>query len=303
MSSLADLGNLKGRRAVVVGGGGGIGRAVTLALVGEGVTVAVADKNAAALEETAGSVAAAGVRIVSAVADVRDSSQLSAFYDLVDMEFPSLDILINVAGGVRRRPFMETTSEQRDEDIRLNYGYVLDSIQRAVPIMRRGARGGSIVNFTTIEAQRGAAGFSVYAGAKAALRNFTRALAVELGHERIRVNCIAPDSTPSAGNRNALAAETIAELERLPAEVHAAGVRMAIPMEEAVPEQQLANAALFLASDLSAYITGASLPVDGGTSASLGFVNWPFGDGPLPIPLAGTYRRLFADGQNGRDGE
>ncbi len=78
----------------------------------------------------------------------------------------------------------------------MNYGYVIDSVRRAVPLIRSGGTGGSIINFTTIEAHRGAATYAVYAGAKAATTNFSRAMALELGADRIRVNPIAPDANP-----------------------------------------------------------------------------------------------------------
>ena len=116
---------------------------------------------------------------------------------------------MNVVGGVRQQPFDASTRENWEHDIHRNFGYVLESISAALPYLRRGETGGSIVNFTTIEAHRGAAGFAVYAGAKAGLTNFSRALALELGPERIRVNLIAPDTTPSQGNRNAIALPTM----------------------------------------------------------------------------------------------
>lgn len=96
----------------------------------------------------------------------------------------------------------------------MNFGYVIDSVRRAIPLIRRGGRGGSIINFTTIEAFRGAASFAVYAGAKAATTNFSRALAVELGADKIRVNMIAPDTSPVKNTNRALYPE---DLERFAA--------------------------------------------------------------------------------------
>jgi NAD(P)-dependent dehydrogenase (short-subunit alcohol dehydrogenase family) len=188
---------------------------------------------------------------------------------------------------------MDTTPEHWEHDIQRNYRYVLQSIQRAVPLIRKGGRGGSIINFTTIEAHRGAGTFAVYAGAKAGLENFTRAIAVELGPERIRVNTIAPDQTPSMGNWNAMRESGLKELEALPAGYIEAAWRTYIPMQVPPPTQELGNAVLFLASELSAYVTGITLHVDGGCKASMGFNNWPHGDGWVPIPLAGTLPRMF----------
>jgi NAD(P)-dependent dehydrogenase (short-subunit alcohol dehydrogenase family) len=202
---------------------------------------------------------------------------------------------VNLAGGVTRRNFMDTTPDHWEHDIQRNYRYVLQSIQRAVPLIRKGGRGGSIINFTTIEAHRGAGTFAVYAGAKAGLENFTRAIAVELGPERIRVNTIAPDQTPSMGNWNAMRESGLKELEALPPGYIEAAWRTYIPMQVPPPTEELGNAVLFLASALSAYITGITLHVDGGCKASMGFNNWPYGDGWVPIPLAGTLPRMFGD--------
>jgi NAD(P)-dependent dehydrogenase (short-subunit alcohol dehydrogenase family) len=202
--------------------------------------------------------------------------------------------LVNLAGGTLRRAFADSDAEADARDIRRNYGYVLDSTRRAIPLLRKTGRGGSIINFTTIEAHRGAASFAVYAGAKAATTNFSAALAVELGAENIRVNCIAPDTTPSAGNVNAVPG--IAEgFGSLPAGVAAKGMAMYVPLQRVPMPEDLADAVLFLASDLSQFVTGTTLHVDGGTKAASGFINWPFGDGFVPTPLAGTLAAMFGE--------
>ena len=140
-------------------------------------------------------------------------------------------------------------------------------------------------------------GFAVYAGAKAATTNFTRALAVELGKHRIRVNTLAPDTTPSEGNMKALdprpacadGEDTSTGRERVHGHVHS----------DEVPTHGgtiWRTGCLFLASDLSAFVTGTTLHVDGGTMASAGFIDWPFDDGYLPVPMDGTLSRLFRSG-------
>lgn len=293
MSFLDQRARLQGRVAVVLGGGGGIGAAVSLALAGAGVDLAIGDIDEPALAATQRTVIALGRRVHAQRLDVVDELQLEQFYAGVAREFQRLDIVVNIAGGVRQRPFMASTAAQCAADIRRNFGYVLDSVRHAVPLIRRGGQGGSIISFTTIEAHRGAAGFAVYAGAKAATTNFTRAMAVELGPERIRLNTIAPDTTPSRGNAEALPPETLSSLAALPEQAMSQGLNMYIPMKQCPSTDDLANAVLFLASDLSASVTGTTLHVDGGTMAAAGFVNWPHGDGFLPAPLAGSLRRLF----------
>ena len=297
MTSLIERrANLNGKVAAIVGGASGIGAAVTLTLAGAGVDVAFCDINSAALERTQAASEGLGRRVLATTADATESQQLTAFYAALAAEFDRLDILVNIVGGVRRRNFMDATPEQCAADIQRNYGYVIESVRHAVPLMRKGGRGGSIINFTTIEAHRGAAGFAVYAGAKAATTNFTRTLAVELGSDRIRVNTLAPDTTPSEGNIRALPPDLLTRMGNIPAESVKASMDMYIPMKAPPSAEDLANGVLFLASDLSAFVTGTTLHVDGGTMAAAGFIDWPFGDGYLPVPMDGTLGRLFRSG-------
>jgi NAD(P)-dependent dehydrogenase (short-subunit alcohol dehydrogenase family) len=193
---------------------------------------------------------------------------------------------------VQQRAFAESAPGDWDSDITRNYGYVLNSIHLALPRIRAGGRGGSIINFTTIEAGRGAAGFAVYAGAKAATMNFGRALAVELASEGIRVNAIAPDVTPSRGNFNAMSAKRRTHATAFPGQQPQA-MAVYVPMGEPPMPEHLADAVLFLASDLSRFVTGGTLHVDGGTWAASGFLNWPHGDGYSPAPGPASRDRLF----------
>jgi NAD(P)-dependent dehydrogenase (short-subunit alcohol dehydrogenase family) len=298
MGLLETRANLVGKVAVVVGGAAGIGAAVSDALAGAGVDVAFCDRNEVATEETRVRLTALGRTVLAQVADATDSAALARFYATVERRFPRLDIVVNVVGGVLKQPFMEATAAQCAADIHRNYGYLLDSFRLAIPLIRRGGRGGSIINFTTIEAHRGAAGFAVYAGAKAATLNFSRAMAVELGPEGIRVNTLAPDTTPSEGNFMALPPETRASMAASPEEWMALAMKMYIPLGQPPATEDLANGVLFLASDLSRCVSGTTLHVDGGTYAASGFVNWPEGEGFLPVPLAKVQRRLFGVGSD-----
>ena len=297
MGLLEAHAGLAGKVAVVVGGGGGIqGRAVTLALAGAGVAVGVCDKDEAALRAIAPEVEALGGRILCVHADVAEPAALEAFYDQVAAGFERLDIVVNLVGGVKRALFLDTTPEDNARDIRLNYGYVIDSVRRAVPLIRRSGAGGSIINFTTIEAHRGAASYAVYAGAKAATTNFSRAMAVELGGENIRVNLIAPDTSPAAGSNAALYPEDFERLAALGPDALADSIKIYVPLKRAPSVEDITNGVLFLASDLSRSITGVTLHIDGGTSAALGFLDWPHGDSFMPAPLGGSLKRLFPGG-------
>jgi NAD(P)-dependent dehydrogenase (short-subunit alcohol dehydrogenase family) len=288
---------LAGKNAVLMGGAAGIGRAIALKLAEAGVNIASSDNDAEGVITIVPEVEAFGVNILSVHADVRDVAALDAFFNQVEAKFDHVDILVNIAGGTNRGSFVESTREYDAEIIRLNYGYVLDSTRSMVPLIRKSGKGGAIVNFTTIEAHRGAAGYAVYAGAKAAVTNFTRALAVELGRERIRVNIVAPDSSPSRAYAKRAGPETarMARFSALSEKARAGARRMYVPQQEPPGVEDLANAVLFLVSDLARSITGHVLHVDGGTSASFGFIDWPFGDGYGPSPQPETLHRLFGE--------
>ena len=288
--------NLAGKVAAIVGGGGGIGAAISLALARAGVDLAVCDIDMPALGKTEAAIRALGGAVTATHADATDETALDGFYDAVERDYPRLDIVVNVAGGTRRTLLAEATRADIARDIHRNYGYVVQSVQRAVPLIKRSGLGGSIINFTTIEAHRGAASFAVYAGAKAATTNFTRSMAVELGKDRIRVSCIAPDTTPSQGNIDAMPPELGAAFAALQPHVQPRGMGMYIPRGEQPPVDALADAVLFLGSDLSTFVSGMTLHVDGGTMAAAGFLDWPYGDGFVPAPLAGTLAHLFRDG-------
>ena len=290
---LDALANLEGKVAAVVGGGGGLGASVSLALARAGVDLALLDRDAAALDQTCEQARGLGRAVVAAAADATDSAALDAFFDRLDGEYGRLDILVNVAGGTLQRPFLESTPEDWGQDIQRNYGYAIQSVHRGAALMKRSGRGGSIVNYTTIEAHRGAATFSVYAGAKAALANFSRALAVELGPFGIRVNTLAPDVTPSAGNQAARPPELRALSDGVAPEQWRQARAMYVPLAEPPTPDELARSVLFLVSDLSAGVTGTTLHVDGGTHAACGFLNWPHGGGYLPMPTAGALKALF----------
>lgn len=294
---LDEKANLGGKVAVLLGGGGGIGAAATLGLARMGVDVAVLDKDGTALATTKTDVESLGRRCLAFEGDVLSKDDVSTFYQRVGTEFDRLDIVVNVAGGVRQRDFLKGTDEQDAEDIRRNFGYVIQSIRLAVPLIERGdhGRGGSIINFTTIEAYRGAASFSVYAGAKAANANLRRALAVEFGRRRIRVNEVTPDTTPSQGNMNALLPELTETMANTPPHVLEEAMAMYIPRGVSATPDDLADTVVFLASDLSRAITGVNIHVDGGTSAAMGFINWP-GGGYCPAPLGESLNLLFPQG-------
>jgi NAD(P)-dependent dehydrogenase (short-subunit alcohol dehydrogenase family) len=288
MGFLDERGGLHGKVAAVVGGGGGLGRAVALDFARAGMALALADRNEQLLTTTVDDVQNADAPVVHRVIDARDPDALAAFFDDLDREFARLDVLVNVVGGTFRQPFVETSPRAWDALIRSNFTWLLHSTQLAIVRMRAGGRGGSIMNITSIEAHRAAPGFAVYAGMKAAVTNFGRSLALELAPDGIRVNTIAPDMVPTEGVQG-IEGSVFDE-----SAASTAAVRASIPLQRLGRYEDVGNAALFLASDLSSYITGETLHPDGGAHASSGWFNWP-GTGWANTPPAPAITAVAQD--------
>jgi NAD(P)-dependent dehydrogenase (short-subunit alcohol dehydrogenase family) len=288
MSFLEERAHLAGKVAAILGGGGGLGRAVALDFARAGMSLAIADRNEELLGITINDLQAADAPLVHRIIDARDPDALAAFYDDVDREFGRLDVLVNVVGGTFRQSFTDTTPRAWDALIRSNFTWLLHSTQLGIVRMRAGGRGGSIINITSIEAHRAAPGFAVYAGMKAAVTNFGRSLALELAPEGIRVNTIAPDMVPTEGVQGIEGSV----FDASPASD--AIVRASIPMQRLGRYEDVGNAALFLASDLSSYITGETLHPDGGAHASSGWFNWP-GVGWANTPPAQAIAAIVQD--------
>ena len=272
MSYLDDRLDVKGRVAVLLGGAGGLGRACAVELGRAGMRLAVADRDEERLVALVDELVADRVPFVhTAVLDVRDADALAAFYAEVDEAYGQIDVVVNVVGGTFHQPFEESTAKGWDALTRTNFTWLLSSIQLAIPRLRA-AGGGSIINLGSIEGDRAAPGFSVYAGLKAAVVNLGRSLAVELAPDRIRVNTIAPDYVPTEGLSTAGA---VPDGRESTATATAASHRISIPMGRLGDHGDVGGCALFLASDLSRFVTGTTLHPDGGTWASAGWFNWP----------------------------
>ncbi|MGE0384674.1 MAG: SDR family NAD(P)-dependent oxidoreductase [Gammaproteobacteria bacterium] len=265
---------LTGRFAIIVGGGGGLGRASAVDLARAGVVVALCDRNQELLDETVAGIRADGGAVALAqVLDARDPEALGRFFADCDAHNGGrLDILVNVVGGTFHQPFADTNARGWDALIRTNFTWLLHATHLAIPRMRKTGRGGSIMSFTSIEGHRAAPGFAVYAGMKAAVENFTRTLAVELAPERIRVNTIAPDITPTEGIRGISGSSVFVDDGGRAQEINE---QVTIPMGRYGVYEDVGGAVLFLASDLSRYVTGTAIHPDGGTFASAGWFNWP----------------------------
>jgi 3-oxoacyl-[acyl-carrier protein] reductase len=273
MGFLEERAALDGKVALIAGGGGGLGKAIALDYARAGMHLILCDKNAELLDATAATIAENAEAPFTANIDVRDAEAFSqAFQDGLD-RFGQLDVLVNVAGGTFKADFLETNARGWDAVIRANFGWLLLSTQLAAKQMVEQGRGGSIINVTSIEGHRAAPGYAVYAGMKSAVGNFARTLALELAPQGIRVNNIAPDQTPTEG---------------MPMSYDPRVIQAGIPMGRQGSYEDIGSCALFLASDLSTYITGTTLHPDGGAFASAGWYNWP-GEGYVNNPPASAF--------------
>jgi len=239
---------LTDRVAVVTGAAVGIGAGIALAFARFGAHLALCDRDADPLEEIARVARASGRRVVTDVFDVRDEPRVRAFFATVVQAFERVDVLVNNVGGGFFAPFLDLTPRGQDALVRENFGSVASCVRAAVPCMP--ASGGSIINLTSIEAHRAAPGYATYAAMKAAVASLTGSLALELGERRIRVNCIAPDLIPTPG---------------------IGPIRANTPLAVDGRVEDVAGAALYLASDLSRFVTGTTLHVDGGGLAAGGW--------------------------------
>ena len=272
MTGIAEKTDLSGQVAIVTGGGGGIGRAIALTLADAGADVVIAEIEPSRAAETADRVAERGRRALPCVMDMMDGDSIDAMVAQADAAFGRIDILVNNAGGTACRPFLKTSKRSWQRHIDLNLMSMLHATHAAAPIMIRGKRGGAIINVASIEASRAAPFFAVYAACKAGMVSFTRTMALELGEHGIRVNAIAPDQTVSPGTRgNRSGPVDRSRWTQWSAEEQEA-VRQLVPLGRTGVDTECGDAALFLASPLSAYISGIVLPIDGGTWASSGWV-------------------------------
>jgi 3-oxoacyl-[acyl-carrier protein] reductase len=243
---------LSGRVAVVTGAAQGIGRAIASLFVHHGATTVLLDIDNAAAAKAAAAVSAdePGAAIGGPACDVADEQSLQEAVDYVMAAYGRLDVFVNNAGITRDASLRRMTVEQFDEVIRVNLRGVWLGTRAACAIMREQGSG-SIVNLSSLSGKSGNAGQTNYAAAKAGVVGLTKSAAKEVAHHGVRVNAIQPGliQTPMTA--------------AMPPDVFAAKAAE-IPMQRAGRPEEIAGAALFLASDLSSFMTGAVLEVTGG---------------------------------------
>lgn len=246
---------LEGKTALITGATRGIGKGIALKFASEGANIAFTGRGAnedmlAALEATRQEVEALGVKCIAYASDAANFAQTEETVKKVKEDFGSIDILVNNAGITKDGLMLRMTEEQWDTVINANLKSAFNFIHACLPIMMR-QRGGSIINMSSVVGVHGNAGQANYAASKAGMIALAQSVAQEMGPRGIRVNTIAPGFIETAMT------------EALPDEIRKEWTKK-IPLRRAGQTEDVANTALYLASDLSSYVTGLVIQVDGG---------------------------------------
>jgi 3-oxoacyl-[acyl-carrier protein] reductase len=247
---------VQNKSIIVTGAGGGIGKGIALRLAQEGAQVIVNDINVALGEEVVGEITAAGGAAAFFAADVTRSADVKALVDEAVKRFGRLDVVVNNAGWTHRnRPALDVSEDEFDKVYAVNVKSVYLATVHAVPVFR--AQGGGVfINIASTAGVRPRPGLSWYNGSKGAVITTSKSLAAELGPDNIRVNCINPVFNPTTGLAAEFAGGPLTD-ERLNQ------FRASIPLGRFSTALDVANAALYLASDEAAFISGVCIEVDG----------------------------------------
>ncbi|MFC1973949.1 SDR family NAD(P)-dependent oxidoreductase [Chloroflexota bacterium] len=255
MKSEAAL--LQDKVAIVTGGGGGIGKGISLAFAAHRAKIVVAEKDPGRASDTVAEIKKLNAQAIAAIVDVREKDQVAAMAEAAFKEFGQVDILVNNVGDYmrERKSFVDTTADDWETMYSINLKHVFLCTQAIAPKMIERGAGGSIINVSTIEAFRAIPGQVVYSAFKGAITQFTTSFAMEVAQHRIRVNAIAPDMIQSIQ----LDLDQMIPLEQR----HMIPIWM--PLGRFGIPDDIAGVAVFLASNLSSFITGTTLHADGGT--------------------------------------
>jgi 2-deoxy-D-gluconate 3-dehydrogenase len=248
---------LDGKVALVTGGSKGIGRAIALRFAEAGADIALAARGQKELESTAEEVKSLGRRALSAPTDVADLKQVTALVEKTVKELGTIDILVNNAGAAPFRAPVERIQEEGFEKyFKVSFTSAFYCTKVVAPILLNGANG-SVINIASVAGFTASPGLAYYASAKAALISFTRTVAHEWAPLGVRVNAVAPGWIET-------------DMNEAPREDQGwyEGVRQTIPMGRWGKAEEVAQVALFLASDAASYITGSVIVVDGGQTIS-----------------------------------
>lgn len=246
---------LKNKVAIVTGAGSGFGQATAELFAREGAAVVAVDINVQAADAVAGAITDAGGQAIAIAADVADPQAVKGFIDRAVAEFGQLDILFNNAGIFIPGTVEETSIEDWDRVSDVNLKSVFLGMKYAMPHLKKSK--GNIISTASAGGIIGFPDAVSYGATKGGVVSLTRAAAVDYAKDDIRVNCICPGTGETGMTRGLLEDSTIKDAFLAP-----------IPLHRLGQPEDVAKAALFLASDLSGYISGHALPVDGGWTMS-----------------------------------
>jgi NAD(P)-dependent dehydrogenase (short-subunit alcohol dehydrogenase family) len=246
-------GKLEGKVAVVTGGNSGIGLATAKRFVAEGAYVFVTGRRQPELDAAVREI---GESVMGVRGDVSDLADLDRLYATVKAKTGRIDILFANAGTAELAPLGAISEEHFDKIFNTNVKGVLFTVQKALPLM---PDGGSIILNASIVASTGNPAFSVYSATKAAVRSFARTWILDLKERRIRVNAISPGPINTPGLDGLAQTEGVGEQLK-------ASLTAGVPLGRFGTPDEIARAAVFLASDDSSFITGTELFVDGGAA-------------------------------------
>ena len=249
---MQDLESLVGRTAIVTGAGQGMGKAVAIALARRGANVVVNDRSEESAVRTASDLGALGADVIAVPADVRDGGAVRRMVEQAVDRFGAVAILVNNAGALRPTPVIDIDEEEWDFIIDVNLKGTFLCSQAVLPTMQQ-AGWGRIVNFSSTAGKNvSTVGGAHYTAAKAGILGFTRHLAKEVAADGITVNAVCPGLIDTEMVRNTIDDGRIAAYER------------SFPIPRLGRPDEVAELVAFLASDRAAYITGASLDINGG---------------------------------------
>ena len=264
---------LTGKVAVVTGGAAGLGEGMVRRFAAEGAKVVIADVDAdggAALAKDIGSDA------LFVEADVSQLDQVSAVVTTATERFGGLHVMVNNAGvsSTMHRSLFDDDLADFEKVMAVNVRGVMAGTRDAARAMRDAGGGGSIINITSIGGILAGGGVLTYRASKAAVIQFTKSAAIELAHYEIRVNAIAPGNIRTAIVRKSATGEDLEKLEEFEAKIRET-MRNDRPLKREGTADDVAEAALYFATDRARYVTGTVLPVDGGTVAGKVIVRKP----------------------------
>jgi NAD(P)-dependent dehydrogenase (short-subunit alcohol dehydrogenase family) len=250
------MGVLAGKRVLISGGASGIGRATALLFAREGAAVAVTDLVEAGAEAVVRQIEAEGGRAIALRCDVSQAADCKRAVQATVDAFGGLDILLNNAGIIRRATVLDISEDEWDRVMAVNVKSIYLMSRYAIPVMAA-AGGGVIVNTASGWGLVGGRNAVSYCASKGAVVNLTRAMALDHGHQNIRVNCVCPGDTDTGMLRDEARQLGAAEADFLAEAADRPLGRVGTPDE-------IAQAVLYLASDAASFVTGTALVVDGG---------------------------------------